>query len=219
MRLKIEAAGWLISEYVDGGLFKASYFLVEADPSTPGAKLPSFMPMWQKVVCGLVGLLVLVAMFSPKGGDEQPVKTDKELYLSYYSNLMAKTAEADRIYEPFADSLDKGDIVGATQIALQIKSPITQAWGEISRIEAPDLKNQDAKKKLEQAKEAVSGVYLNKASMVGDFIDFAESQNVKKLAELKNTAENIQTLMFGGTAYLVEAGAMVGVKQDDVVKK
>jgi hypothetical protein len=136
--------------------------------------------------------------------------SDKNLFVSYHHDLMAKVDEADSIYEPFRRALQQGDTVDATSIALKIKSPMLSLWGEIQALKTPDLQNKEAKKKLDQAKDAIAGSYLYKANSVKGWIKFAETQDMKKFAELKNKAEDMKTLLYGGIVYLAEAGNMVG---------
>ena len=140
-----------------------------------------------------------------------PQPDDKKQFISYHRELMSKVNEADSMYEPFRVALQKGDTIEATSIALRIKTPMLRLWGDIRGLEAPDLQNKDAKKKLDQAKDAISGAYLYKARSVEGWIKFAETQDMKTFAELKNKVEDMQTLLYGGIAYLSEAGNMVGV--------
>lgn len=91
-------------------------------------------------------------------------------------------------------------------------------WGDIRGLKTPDLQNKDAKKKLDQAKDAISGSYLYKANSVEGWIKFAETQNMKTYAELKNKAEDMKTLLYGGIAYLNEAGSMLGVDLANIKK-
>lgn len=147
-----------------------------------------------------------------------PIPSDKDLFTSYYRSLMTKVDEADATYEPFRKALQRGEPLEATSIALRIKSPTLSLWGDIRSIEIPELQNKEAQKKLDQAREAIAGAYLYKANSVKDWIKFSESQDMKKLAELKNRAEDMKTLLLGGTTFLVEAGNMVGVKVADLRK-
>ncbi len=169
----------------------------------------------------VIGIFVVAAigagLFANLTSDKNsaPVKSDKELFTAYYSEMMAKIKDADQIYAPFADTLGNGDIVGATQIALRIKQPINSKWSEISNIKVPNLRNQEAKQKLDKAHEALSNCYLYKSSIVSDFIDYADAPSIKKMAEIKTSAEKIQTYMLGGMAAMIEAGDKAGITQEE----
>jgi len=177
-----------------------------------------------KLAGKVLGILVLVVIglgilgnFLPEPPKAKPPeKSDKELVKSFYSEMISKTNEADQLYKPFASSLEKSDILGATQVALQIDQPFRSLWGQIDRLDTPDLQNDAAEKKLGEAKKALAGCYLCKTTVVSDFIKFSESPNMKKMAEIANTARNSQTLLLGGIAYLFEAGEMVGLKPTDL---
>ncbi|MDK9712457.1 hypothetical protein, partial [Acidaminobacter sp.] len=147
----------------------------------------------------------------PPATTSVPQPDDKNQFLAYHRDLMAKVNEADAMYEPFRAALQKSDIVEATSIALRIKTPMLRLWGDIRGLETPDLQNKDAKKKLDQAKDAISGSYLYKAKSVEGWIKFTETQDMKRFAELKNKAEDMKTLLYGGIVYLTEAGNLVGV--------
>lgn len=170
---------------------------------------------------GFIGIIVLLCIYAVlfMPDPAKPVLSDRDLYLTYYSNLMAKASTADQIYNPFAEALEKQDVLGATQLALKIKNPINNAWSQIENSKPPILKNEAASKKLIEAHEAISGAYMYKSSIVSDFIDLAESQSIKKLAEMTNKAESIQTLTLGGTVRLVEAGTMIGINLDEISKR
>jgi len=147
----------------------------------------------------------------PPAAVTAPQPDDKNQFLAYHRDLMVKVNEADAMYEPFRAALQKSDTIEATSIALKIKTPMLRLWGDIRGIKTPDLQNKDAKKKLDEAKDAISGSYLYKAKSVEGWIKFAETQDMKKFAELKNKVEDMQTLLYGGIVYLTEAGNMVGV--------
>ena len=178
----------------------------------------------KKILLWGVGILVVLGMIGSFMDEDKkpasqsapatisnPQPDDKALFISYHRDLMAKVDEADSMYEPFRKTLQKGDTMEATSIALKIKSPMLSLWGDIQRLKTPDLQNKEAKKKLDQAKDAIAGSYLYKANSVKGWIKFAETQDMKTFAELKNKAEDMQTLLFGGIVYLTEAGSIVGV--------
>lgn len=164
----------------------------------------------------LFGISLLTEMFS---GPSQPEKSDTELFNAFYSDIIAKTSIIDATYRPFGDALSKGDVFTATKEALKIKHIINSQWNDISTMNVPKLKNADAYKVLAEGKESISHSYMYKAETVTDFIKFSESQDMKKLAELSNNAEQILPLGIAGLAKIYEAGEKIGVKTSDLAKK
>jgi len=216
IQAQLESQGWTIKEYFDGGITKPCYFMVEGDAFLNKAKTPSSLTITHKILLGLFAIFFLYYLFSPD--PTKPVLSDKELFLTYYSALILKTNAADNMYRPFSDSLSKGKLLIATQEALRIKQPLDEAWSQIYNFKPPILKNEAANKKLEEAYQGISGAYMEKTSIVSNFISLSESQNLKKIAEISNSAENIQTLMIGSTVRLMEAGTLVGVKPEEFPK-
>lgn len=142
--------------------------------------------------------------------DNKPVKSDKELFSDYYSQLISNTNIADAAFVPFKEQLEKGDIVGATQIALNIKTTMNSKWSDISSMSLPKLQSKDVNEKLIKAHESISNAYMYRSSAVTEFISFTESQNIKKMAELKNTAEAAQMHTVNGMSNLFEVATAVG---------
>lgn len=180
-----------------------------------------------KIALMLFGLLVVAAVViglatdpgkQPGGEATAPAvvaKPDRELVLDFYQELRAKSDRADSMYKPFALSLQQGDLLGATQLALRLDAPFRELWGEMSRMKAPELHNKAAETKLAKAKDAFANCYLCKSTILSDVIKYSENPNMKKVAEIGNTASDSQTLMIRGVANLAEAGEMVGVKIEE----
>jgi hypothetical protein len=82
----------------------------------------------------------------------------------------------------------------------------------------PSLRNQEAKQKLNEAHEALSNCYLYKSSIVSDFIDYSDSPSVKKMAEMKNSAEGSQAYLLRGMATMIEVADKVGIKPEEFAK-
>lgn len=175
-------------------------------------KMPHLKKAAIIIIAGFLTLVVVPI-------DKVEPKPDSEIYQTFYSEIMTRTAAVDALYRPFGDALGKSDIFGATKEALRVKQEIQFKWTDISSMEVPELKNKEAHKTLIEAKNAISRAYMHKVEIVENFLEFAESQNMTKLAEVTNSAENIAPLMLVGLAHLTSAGDMVGVKAADLVKK
>lgn len=167
----------------------------------------------------VVAIGVIGALFGGPPKEVQvskvPLKSDRDLVNDFYREFRERSDRADNLYKPFSNSLAQGDIVGAVQVALRVDAPFRAIWGEMSRLKTPDLQNDQAEQKLDQAKEALAGCYLCKSTILSDTIKYSESPNAKKVAEIANTAENSQTLLIGGIAMMTKAGEMVGLQITD----
>lgn len=213
MQATLESTGWVIKEYFDGGFFKPCHFIVEGDSSLSKTKIPAAMKTWHKVAYTLVILGIIFSFFGPD--PTKPVKSDKELFSDYYSQLISNTNVADAAFVPFKEQLQKGDIVGATQIALNIKSTMNSKWSDINSMSLPKFKDKILNEKLMKAHESISNAYMYRSSSVTEFISFAESQNLKKIAELKNTAEAAQMHTVNGMSNLFDVATAVGYSFDN----
>lgn len=164
----------------------------------------------------LIGV-ISISLFIPLSLNSES-KSDKELYQAFHQEISAKLAEMDVLFKPFADAMTKGDLFGATRIALDIKYPMNHKWSEVSSMSIPSLKNKEARKKLQEAKDAYSYAYMYKANIIEEFISFSESQNMKNLAEITNMSDKVGTLVIGGTVAMFECGSMIGVDMSTIVK-
>lgn len=175
---------------------------------------------WSGAISISVGLLCAFFIFMiciiSYIGYSTPPKSDKELYLDFYKNIMAKVKTFDEGYKPFIDAAAANNTMTAIGIASEIDQPIRQLWADIDRVSVPELKDQNALKELTNAKKLISYAYLSKCEGISAYLEYYKNPSTYSLAIVGKKAKDAQSQLFIGMGSLITAGIQLGLKPDDI---
>jgi hypothetical protein len=169
---------------------------------------------WKQIVLGLligIGTIIFIAHC-----DSTPPKSDKELYLIFYKDIMSKVKAFDEGYTPFINAVSKGKAIKAIGIAIEIDQPIRQLWLNIDRISVPDLKNKDVQDELTKAKKLISYAYLSKCEAISAYIEYSKNPSPYSLAIIENKVKDVQSQLFIGMGYLISSGAKLELQPNEI---
>lgn len=182
--------------------------------------------LWFLGICIFLGVIGSF-MEDEKGSPSAPkveqvdadLESDKKDFMSFYSELMAKSAVFDATYKPFSVALENQDIFGALKLATKNSHTINSMWSDIDSMKAPKLQNKEAKKLLDDGKHKVAASYLYKATIMSDFIKLSDSGSVKKAAEISNDSEKIVPLLTEGFFAIMTSAEKIGIDAKTLQQK
>ncbi|MDP2167940.1 MAG: hypothetical protein Q8J64_06390 [Thermodesulfovibrionales bacterium] len=150
--------------------------------------------------------------------ESTPKPSDRELFLSFYRDVLQKSAAIDETYRPFGEAMEKKDMFEATVAGKRIKTQLDTHWYEFAKLTVPTLNNEKAKKALKDGKELLDAGYYNKIGVVASYLEFTKepSSLLLKAAEMKDNAEKYQARLIMGLASIMGAGSELGIKPEEL---
>lgn len=186
----------------------------------------------KKVLLWFLGIFIFLGvvgsfMESEKAGpptskteqEDTDSASDKKVFMSFYSELMDKTATFDATYKPFSIALENKDIFGALKLATKSNNTINSMWSNIDSMKAPKLQDKEARKLLDDGKQKIAASYLYKAKIMSDFIKLSDNVSTKKVAEISNDSDEIAPLLAAGIFAIMASAEKIGIDVKTLQKK
>jgi len=171
---------------------------------------------WKQIIFGLIiGISTIIFIAHC---DSTPPKSDKELYFTFYNDIVARMNDFDNKIKPFQNAVAVKEHLEAINIASSIEDDVTQLWSKLQGVSVPDLQNKTAQKELDQAKEYLSDAYFNKSQALKAFVEYSKKPSPYLMAKITKDSNQTQTLMLGGSAKLIAAGGELGLSIDQIKK-
>lgn len=146
-------------------------------------------------------------------------KSDKDIYLKFYDEIYSNAVAFDGQYGPFIALVEEGKIGKAISMASNRKNGLYQLWCNINNIVVPKLKDEEVQGDLEKAKNLISTAYLNKYKALDEFLRFTEKPSPYVLANMKSSAESVQSQLINGLAYMVASGRKLGIPAEEMQER
>ena len=148
--------------------------------------------------------------------DTTPPQPDKELYFTFYKEIMVHTKQFDDKLKPFHQSLAVKDAYQAINIATDIEDDVSNLWSKLQSVDVPNLRNKDAQKELELAKGYISSAYFNKYQALSAFVEYSKKPSPYLMAKITKDADQTKALSLLGVAGLLTAGSKLGLTMEEI---
>ena len=167
------------------------------------------------LLVGIISIFIIgyCSMDSPK---EKIVKSDRELYLDFYNDLIGKITTFENKYSLFIKAASYGKYIDAINIATDIEPEINQMQNKIGEIKIPEFKDEKARSELREARQLLKNCYLNQWSIIYHFIEYSKSPSPYNLAQIKKEVSMSRAQHDVGMVKLVATGLSLGVKAEEL---
>ncbi|MGA2525807.1 MAG: hypothetical protein ABSF79_04235 [Smithellaceae bacterium] len=150
--------------------------------------------------------------------DLTPPKSDKELFFIFYKNIIERVNNIDDKLKPLGEAAATNDTLKTIGIATEINDDVSQLCSRLQEIEIPNLKNKEAQKELENAKNFLSSAYFNKSKVVSAFVEASKQTSLYSEAVIKRSTEKSEIQYILGLASLIKSGQILGLTKDEIVR-
>ncbi|MFA5353538.1 MAG: hypothetical protein WC291_04870 [Thermodesulfovibrionales bacterium] len=174
----------------------------------------------RNVAIGLVAAVVFVIIaFLVVSRTE--IGGDKGAYKDFYKEIIGKMKVVDTSFKPFSDAMSSKQWVEAVKIAKNEQGNLSKDLAAVETLKVPDLKDDKVEKELQDAKQLLTDAYLNKISIMTNFLAFAKDPATAKETDeaIKKNIEGFSNDYRQGMEKLVTAGQKLGVNMDRLIKE